>query len=830
LKSSRISQQFAYAALAHLQALRTVEIGASPRHRFNHLAPARLRLSAGALQVEGIEGVAVETEMRLGSSYILLWRFIAFFAVSVGASYGAGSAAFAQRVLGIDVSAWQGNLSQATWDALQDVDDRDFVFIRSSRGGTTGYYNQSNPDNDNPPGQNTLSQRYDDPYFIQNITRATATGMFAGPYHFSRPDIIATTLNSNGIPNNGTDEANHFLQMAGPWMRPGYLLPVHDLEAGQAQRSAAALSDFAVDFSNRIHEAMGIRPIVYVSQNYANYVDASLPPVYPYLWIARWPQGSGVEFAGNLQTDNPPPSPSTANVYGEWNPNHTVANPYPNGHPWKFWQYSSGERLQSYGSRLDGDVANGNIELVKDHLVPALWMNDTSGQWNDLANWNSGQTPVAPVQGPGQVARVGSMTLPTSRLPGTNDAARNVFGTNDTVILDRPSANITVTHSTGTHNIRKLIVRETLNITGGSLTVGYDPASWQSPLKPNWFNHGPSETINVSAQFSGNVGLSGAGSLRVHTLRVDATRDFSVGGGTLTFNRINLMPHSTSPAEIRVGGTVNIDPLNNAAAVIANGTGSGNSGRVMLEHGLNPVLNVGNGSAAVDVAINVPIVGTGLTKTGPGTLALNGDNNYNGDTVIQQGKLTVTSPDGFNQQFDNEWDIHISTGAILDLNFTGSPDMIGALFLDGVSQRNGIWGAEASGAQFTTPLITGTGRLEVTHFVPPPGDFNNDGSVDAADYIVWRTTDGSPTGYDDWRANFGRTSWGTGSGSGAAQSVIGVPEPASIAMVAVTIGALQLQQRRRRRATSIEFTNRAIAELLPIEQGPPYPWAGQDAA
>jgi autotransporter-associated beta strand protein len=706
----------------------------------------------------------------------------------------------AQRVLGIDVSAWQGNLSQATWDGLQDNDDRDFVFIRSSRGGTTGYYNQSNANNDNPPGQNTLSQRYDDPYFVQNITRATVTGMFAGAYHFSRPDIIATTLNSNGIPNNGTDEANHFLQMAGPWMRPGYLLPVHDLEAGQAQRSGAQLSAFGVDFSNRIHEVMGIRPIVYVNQNYANYVDSTVPPVNPYLWIARWPQGSGNEFTGNLQTDNPPPSPSTANVYGEWNPNHTVANPYPNGHPWKFWQYSSGERLQSYGSRLDGDVANGNIELIKDHLVPALWVSDTSGQWTELAKWNSGQTPVAPVQGPGQVARVGTMTLPTPRLPGTNDSARNVFGSNDTVILDRPNANITVTHSTGTHNIRKLIVRETLNITGGSLTVGYDPASWQSPLKPNWFNHAANETINVSAQFSANVGLSGSASLRVHTLRVDATRDLSMSGGNLTFNRINLMPHSTSPAEIHLAGTVNINPLNNAAAVIANGTGSGNAGRIMLAHGLNPVLNVGNGSAAVDVAINVPVVGTGLTKTGPGTLALNGDNNYNGDTVVQQGKLTVTSPDGFNEQFDNEWDIHLLTGAILDLNFTGSPDMIAALFIDGASQREGIWGAVGSGAPFTTPLITGTGRLEVTHFIPPPGDFNGDGLVDAADFIAWRTTDGSPAGYDAWRENFGNQTPGAGSGN-ALGSGTAVPEPASVSLLLAAAIGLAIRRRTNQQIT-----------------------------
>src|SRR5262245_47738485 len=109
-----------------------------------------------------------------------------------------------QRVLGIDVSAWQGNLGAANWATLKRAtnvqvggvngDGRDFVLIRSSRGGTTG---EDHRQGGYPAGNNTLytySQRYDDPYYVQNITRATAAGLICGTYHFSRPDIIATTL------------------------------------------------------------------------------------------------------------------------------------------------------------------------------------------------------------------------------------------------------------------------------------------------------------------------------------------------------------------------------------------------------------------------------------------------------------------------------------------------------------------------------------------------------------------------------------------------------------------------------------------------------------
>jgi hypothetical protein len=59
-----------------------------------------------------------------------------------------------------------------------------------------------------------------------------------------------------------------------------------------------------------------------------------------------------------------------------------------------------------------------------------------------------------------------------------------------------------------------------------------------------------------------------------------------------------------------------------------------------------------------------------------------------------------------------------------------------------------------------------------------PGDYNADGKVDAADYVVWRKDPaafgGDPDGYNTWRTNFDRT-------SGAGSTLVGeaVPEPAS---------------------------------------------------
>ena len=75
-----------------------------------------------------------------------------------------------------------------------------------------------------------------------------------------------------------------------------------------------------------------------------------------------------------------------------------------------------------------------------------------------------------------------------------------------------------------------------------------------------------------------------------------------------------------------------------------------------------------------------------------------------------------------------------------------------------------------------------------------PGDFNEDGIVDAADYVVWRKTDGSPEDYDFWRTNFGRTAAGSGT-VGPPGSSSAVPEPGFVALVMV--GAIILLCRPR---------------------------------
>jgi hypothetical protein len=93
-------------------------------------------------------------------------------------------------------------------------------------------------------------------------------------------------------------------------------------------------------------------------------------------------------------------------------------------------------------------------------------------------------------------------------------------------------------------------------------------------------------------------------------------------------------------------------------------------------------------------------------------------------------------------------------------------------------------GAFAVSSPYTwnlTNLYT-TGEVTLAAVPSFPGDFNHDGTVDAADYILWRKIDSTPAGYNAWRAHFGQTS---GSGAGArANSTVAEPATWTLLIVA----------------------------------------------
>jgi hypothetical protein len=271
-------------------------------------------------------------------------------------------------------------------------------------------------------------------------------------------------------------------------------MPMFDLEEGQAEaggtpgRPANDGAQFLIDFSNRIYESKGIRPAIYANRSYSAWVQGAssslrdqlarpatntpslVGPAYPMLWNARYSDNSN-PGAIPIQTGSPRTTYTVSSgYYGPW-------DDYGNSAPWSFWQYASTVSipgLNAVDATCDSNVSHGDIEYVRNYLVPAVWLQNSSGDWSTLANWNSGQTPVAPVTPPDQATPYATGPLPIARLPGAAGSGPT-SGQYDTVILERPNANIMVMLSSGTHNVRKLYMREALNITGGSLTINYDP-------------------------------------------------------------------------------------------------------------------------------------------------------------------------------------------------------------------------------------------------------------------------------------------------------------------------------------------------------------------
>jgi trimeric autotransporter adhesin len=198
-----------------------------------------------------------------------------------------------------------------------------------------------------------------------------------------------------------------------------------------------------------------------------------------------------------------------------------------------------------------------------------------------------------------------------------------------------------------------------------------------------------------------------------------------------------------------------------------------------------------------------------LTKAGTGKWILTGNNTYTGLTRIENGILSITNP-----YLANTADVRIFTGGIFDLNFSGT-DVIDELFFDGAPQAQGTWGAIGNGlATFQSPFFTGTGLLQVGTFNISTllGDYNQNGVVDSADYIVWRQAQAAGattltnrsagiTGavgladYDFWRSRFGLTAV-TGS---SLSDTANVPEPAAglLAIIAV-VGLVGRANRRLR--------------------------------
>jgi autotransporter-associated beta strand protein len=95
--------------------------------------------------------------------------------------------------------------------------------------------------------------------------------------------------------------------------------------------------------------------------------------------------------------------------------------------------------------------------------------------------------------------------------------------------------------------------------------------------------------------------------------------------------------------------------------------------------------------------------GVGLTKTGSGTLTLNGANTYTGNTTVSNGTLAIAVA-----SLDTNSTVSVSSGAKVQLNFA-TTNVVAALFLNGLQQAAGVYSSNNAPA-----YITGPGSLQAT--------------------------------------------------------------------------------------------------------------------
>jgi hypothetical protein len=102
----------------------------------------------------------------------------------------------------------------------------------------------------------------------------------------------------------------------------------------------------------------------------------------------------------------------------------------------------------------------------------------------------------------------------------------------------------------------------------------------------------------------------------------------------------------------------------------------------------------------------------------------------------------------------------------------------------------------AGNADHRNTTLTGdTSDLVLQAVAALPGDFNGDGTVNAADYIVWRKglgTTFTQGDYEIWATHFGQSAMGVGAARAAA-----APEPPGVALIAIAFAGFAIAHLRR---------------------------------
>ena len=271
------------------------------------------------------------TDENLGSFRVTQGAYVKVKNVPAGCNVDA--VRFEYVIKGVDVSHHQNDRGAIDWKEVKNA-GYEFAFVKA-----------------------TGATSYTDPYFTANMKDAKAAGLLVGAYHFAYPEY-----------NDAVSEANHFVNIAGDYLKAGYLRPVLDLEEDPTNDShphrmgKENLSNWIHLWMDTVKNETGVEPILYTGwyARQGDYLNASIAEYD--LWIAHYTERKA------------PPD------IGIWD-------------TWDFWQYSEEGSVPGIQGDVDLNLFKGSLADLQEYRIDmggagpvdvALIIDDSgSMSWND---------------------------------------------------------------------------------------------------------------------------------------------------------------------------------------------------------------------------------------------------------------------------------------------------------------------------------------------------------------------------------------------------------------------------------------------------------------